>query len=177
MADPKPFAPVKLVCGVLCPAGSRVREEAEGRLEALYGSVDLRGPVVPFSTTAYYDAEMGPGLERGFLSFAKLVRPEDLPDIKLETNALEEELRRASGAALRAANLDPGYVTSAALIMATAKDFAHRVPLRDGIYAHLELLFTKSGPRTLDWTYPDLRGDGHREFLLGVRARYLEQRP
>jgi hypothetical protein len=74
-------------------------------------------------------------------------------------------------------NLDPGYVTAAALIMATAKDFAHRIPLREGIYAHLEFLFSRTGIKTLDWTYPDLRGDGYLEFFRDVRARYLEQRP
>lgn len=177
MADPGPFAPVKLVCAVLCRGSGPVAAEAEGRLEGLFGPIDLRGPRVAFRTTAYYEAEMGPGLVRRFLSFERLVRPEALPDIKLWTNALEEEMGRASGGGTRVVNLDPGIVTAAALIMATAKDFAHRVPLRDGIYAHLELLFSRSGVRTLDWTYPDLRGEEHWGFLLEVRKRCLERRP
>jgi hypothetical protein len=57
--------------------------------------------------------------------------------------------------------------------MATAKDFAHRVPLDGGIYAHLELLFTKSGIRTLDWTYPDMRREVSGEFFREVRRAYL----
>ena len=175
MADPKPFAPVKLVCGIISAAPGTAAE-AERRLAALYGAIDIRSPALAFDLTAYYEAAMGPGLERRFLSFAELIRPEALAGIKLGTNVLEEEIRRDSGSPLRVVNLDPGYVTAAALIMATTKDFAHRVPLQDGIYAHLELLFSRTGIKLLDWTYPDLRGEGYREFFRAVRARYLEQR-
>jgi hypothetical protein len=175
MADPKPFAPVKLVCGIISAAPGPATE-AERRLTALYGPIDMRSPALAFETTDYYEAGMGPGLERRFLSFADLVGPEDLAAIKLRTNALEEEIRRESGNALRVVNLDPGYVTAAALIMATAKDFAHRVPLQNGIYAHLEFLFSRGGIKVLEWTYPDLRGEGYHKFFRDVRARYLEQR-
>ena len=176
MASPKLFPPVKLVCGIISSAPGAA-DEAERRLAALYGEVDLRSPAIAFDQTYYYEAEMGPGLKRRFLSFADLVRPEALTDIKLRTNALEQEIRGNSESALRIVNLDPGYVTAAALIMATAKDFAHRIPLREGIYAHLEFLFSRTGIKILDWTYPDLRGDGYLEFFRDVRTRYLEQRP
>ncbi len=96
MADPKPFAPVKLVCGIIS-SGPDAAAGAERRLEALYGPVDLRSPALAFDLTDYYAAEMGRGLERRFLSFAELIRPEALPDIKLRTNALEDEIRRAIG--------------------------------------------------------------------------------
>ena len=59
--------------------------------------------------------------------------------------------------------------------MATAKDFAHRVPLQHGIYAHLELLFGKKMIRTLDWTYPDYKTEEYQKFFLAVRKIYLEQ--
>jgi Domain of unknown function (DUF4416) len=176
MADPKPFAPVKLVCGIISSVPDAAHE-AERRLAALYGAIDLRSPALAFDKTDYYEAEMGAGLERRFLSFAELIRPEALAGIKLRTNTLENELRRESGSAIRAVNLDPGYVTAAALIMATTKDFAHRVPLGEGIYAHLEFLFSRTGIKVLDWTYPDLRGEGYHEFFRSVRERYVEQRP
>jgi hypothetical protein len=59
--------------------------------------------------------------------------------------------------------------------MATAKNFAHRVPLSGGIYAHLELLFTKTGVKTLDWTYPDFRTEQYWRFFVNVRKSYLDR--
>lgn len=150
-------------------------EYAEGQLSERFGSVDLKSPAVAFDTTDYYDQEMGRGLRRSFLSFERLIRPEDLSDIKRATNALEESVREHFGSGRRVVNLDPGFLTAAALIMATAKDFSHRVPLRNGIYAHLEFLFHKTGVQLLPWTYPDLRGDRYGEFFIEARRVYLAQ--
>ena len=84
---------------------------------------------------------------------------------------IREELKEAR----RIVNLDPGYLTQAALIMATAKDFAHRIPVQQGIYAHLELLFGKKDAKTLDWTYPDFKTEEYQKFFSEVRQIYLSQ--
>ena len=118
---------------------------------------------------------MGKNLKRKFLSFASLISPEKLSEIKLRTNELEEEIRDELKEGRRVVNLDPGYLTQSALIMATAKDFAHRIPLQQGIYAHLELLFSKKSFKTLDWTYPDYRAEEYHNFFMEVRRIYLSQ--
>ena len=174
MAVPSPFAPVKLVCGLIT-GDPAMAEKARSLLAERYGPVDLESPSFPFDLTDYYEKEMGPGLVRRFMSFARLIEPERLADIKIETNALEERIGEESGLALRAVNIDPGYLTASALVMATAKDFSHRIPLRHGIYAHLEFLFSHADVRTLDWTYPDMRREDCRRFFLEVRAAYLGQ--
>jgi hypothetical protein len=173
MAETKPFAPVKYICGII-HADPAAMAEAEARLTGRLGAVDLRSPVFPFDLTDYYKKEMGPGLKRIFLSFGPLGPPERLAEIKLLTNAWEGEIGRGAGPGGRAVNIDPGYLTASALFMATAKDFAHRVALRDGIYAHLELLFTKTGARFLDWTYPDFKRAEQTAFFLEVRRIYLK---
>jgi hypothetical protein len=172
MAQPKEFAPVKLVCGVIYK-DEALYGEVRRRLEAEWGSVDLESPAFAFDLTDYYEAEMGPGLVRRFMSFAKAVGPETLAEAKVMTIGLEEEIRGKSGRAGRSVNIDPGYLTASALIMATAKDFSHRVPLGRGIYAHLEFLFSKTGIKTLDWTYPDLRRPPCRDFFRSVRDVHL----
>jgi hypothetical protein len=174
MAQPEAFAPVKLVCGVIAGDPS-LYERARRLLVERHGPVDIESAAFGFDLTDYYDKEMGPGLTRRFMSFGRLIEPERLADIKVETNGLEERVRVESGKALRAVNLDPGYLTASALVMATAKDFSHRIPLARGIYAHLEFLFTKTDVRSLDWTYPDMRRDGCKRFFLDLRAVYLGQ--
>jgi hypothetical protein len=174
MSQPKEFAPVKIVCGVIYKEDA-LYEKVRGILESEWGTIDLESRAFAFDLTDYYEAEMGRDLGRRFMSFGNLAAPESLPDLKLRTIALEEDLRKDSGAAGRPVNIDPGYLTASALVMATAKDFSHRIPLGQGIYAHLEILFTKTGVRTLDWTYPDLRRERCGEFFREVRKAYLRQ--
>ncbi|MGB7296367.1 MAG: DUF4416 family protein [Candidatus Aminicenantales bacterium] len=174
MAEAKPFTPAKLIVGIIS-SEDRYFVEVEKALISLHGAVDLKSPVFPFNTTDYYDRQMGKNLSRLFLSFAPLIPPESLSEIKVRTNSLEEEMREAFAGKTRLVNLDPGILTRSALIMATAKDFAHRVPLRHGIYAHLELLFTKTAVRLLPWTYPDFRQEGYQNFFLEARRIYLDQ--
>jgi hypothetical protein len=128
-----------------------------------------------FKFTDYYEKQMGEGLRRKFVSFAEIVPPEKLSEAKIQTNALEEEIKKVFGSVKRIVNLDPGYMTASALIMATAKDFSHRIPLKKGIYAHLELLFGKNEVKTLNWTYPDYRTEEYQRFFLEVRKIYLKQ--
>jgi hypothetical protein len=174
MAQPKAFAQVKLICGVIYKEED-LYGEVKRRLEGEWGSVDGESPAFPFDLTGYYEDEMGPDLSRRFMSFGTLVAPESLPERKLLTIGVEEALRRERGASGRPVNIDPGYLTASAVVMATAKDFAHRIPLGRGIYAHLEFLFTRTGVRTLDWTYPDLRREAAQAYFRSVRELYLER--
>jgi hypothetical protein len=174
MAQPKAFAPVKLVCGVIYKEEA-LYEEVRRRLIGEWGTADMESPAFAFDLTDYYEPEMGPALKRKFMSFAGLVSPESLLGLKLWTNDLEEAIRRETGAAGRPVNIDPGYLTASALVMATAKDFSHRIPLGRGIYAHLEFLFTRTGVKTLDWTYPDFRRGPCQDFFRTVRELYLRR--
>jgi len=175
MVEPKHFSQVKLVCGIIASQELYFRK-AEEKLVELYGPVDKASPIFDFDFTDYYEEQMGKNLKRKFLSFANLISPERLSEIKLQTNRLEEEIRKEFKAGQRIVNLDPGYLTPSALIMATAKDFAHRIPLREGIYAHLELLFSKKEVRVLSWTYPDYKTEGYQKFFMQIRQIYLSQK-
>jgi hypothetical protein len=174
LADPQSFVPVKLICGIIT-SQENILSRAEERLVQIYGTSDSHSTLFPFNLTDYYEKQMGKNLKRKFLSFQELVKPERLSTIKQETNRLEEDLQVEFGSPRRVVNLDPGYLTQAALIMATAKDFSHRIPLQHGIYAHLEFLFGKDEVRTLRWTYPDFKNKGYQEFFLDVRRLYLSQ--
>lgn len=174
MATASRFASVKLICGVIWGDEPSLRS-AEAALVEKFGPIDSSSPRFDFTLTDYYEKQMGRPLWRRFMSFDRLIDPERLAEIKLYTNGLEDRIRETLGRTRRCVNIDPGCLSGSSLIMATAKDFAHRIPLRAGIYAHLELLFGREGIRTLDWTYPDFTSPQYHPWFLRVRQTYLEQ--
>jgi len=174
MAEVKPFTPAKLIIGIISSLDAAIGRTEEA-VTATYGPVDLKSSAFPFDQTDYYDRQMGTGLRRMFLGFSGLIPPESLSSIKVHTNALEEELRKSFARAERIVNIDPGILTASALIMATTKNFAHRIPLSQGIYAHLELLFSGKAAKLLPWTYPDFEQEGYQRYFLEARQVYLRQ--
>jgi hypothetical protein len=73
----------------------------------------------------------------------------------------------------RRVNLDPGLLSLYNLVLASTKSFAHRIYLRDGIYAEVTLLYQAGKFSPLAWTYPDYQTDVCQEFLLRCRKELL----
>lgn len=168
-------SPVKLICGMIT-ADTGLFAQAETALTARFGVVDLRSDVLPFDFTTYYHKEIGSPLHRQFVAFERLIDPAILPDVKRWTNELEERWAIVrDGQPHRRINLDPGYVTAAKLVLATTKDHAHRLYLRDGIFAEVTLTFRGKSFQSSDWTYPDYRTAEYIAFFNAVRATYVEQ--
>lgn len=142
------------------------------RLVPYFGPVDLVGPLWPFSLTDYYAPEMGEGLWRGLASFLHLADGAHLPAWKQFTNAVEQALALGGR---RLVNLDPGYVARERLVLATGKNYAHRIYLGQGIYGDLTLLAGRHGFYALSWSYPDYAQEPLRELLNLVRRKYLWQ--
>jgi hypothetical protein len=170
MGTERPFVSERLVVAVLAgrsglPAGARAA------LEERFGPVDYASDPVPWSFSAYYDREMGPGIVRLFWSFERLVDPADLASIKRATNAIEDAFRVGGD---RTLDLDPGLLSLSRFVLATTKDGSHRVPLRDGIYAEVTLVFESGEFRPLPWTYPDYRDPAQLAVLEVLRERYRE---
>jgi hypothetical protein len=65
----------------------------------------------------------------------------------------------------RIINLDPGYMSDANVIIATSKNHYHRVPLKRGIYAHLEYVLKNKQISFLPWTYPDFQTESYLDFF------------
>jgi len=171
MSKPREPEPVKLFASVLAGEAGLLAD-AVRELAMRYGAPDYVSEVLSFDYTNYYTAEMGSSLIRRFVSFAGLIRPEELPAVKLYTNALEEKLLE-SGA--RRVNIDPGYMALQHFILATGKGFDHRPYIGRGIYADLTLVYRKETYRPLEWTYPDYRAERTIGMLNGLRKRYMMQ--
>jgi hypothetical protein len=172
MTEAKLFSPWKLITGIMY-AVPEYLEKAKAQLIEQYGPVDLESQSIPFDQSPYYADQFERPVKRRLVSFEPLVDPASLSGIKLETNQREKQMKEEAGGGVRVINLDPGILSASSLIMATAKDFAHRIPLQKGIYAHLELMFGKNDIRTLPWTYPDFRDSRYHSFLLEARRIYL----
>jgi hypothetical protein len=163
---------------LLIAASSRyadVLDWARQRCAEYHGPLALVSDAFDFAETDYYVATMGNDLKKQFLAFERLIDPAALPDIKRQTNDWETEYAAlARHPEPRPLNLDPGYITPAKLVLASTKDHAHRIYLRDGIYAEITLAYRQRHWQPLEWTYPDYRREDFQEFFTQCRNRLLE---
>jgi hypothetical protein len=169
MSLPQPPKPAKLVVGFFLKdkalAGGIARE-----LQSQLGAVDMVSDWMDFDFTAYYHKEMGAPLFRRVMVFKALVEQTRLAAIKGITNQLEGRYLRHDR---RRVNVDPGYLLAERFVLATGKNFTHRIYIGQGIYADLTLIYQKGAFRTLPWTYPDYADRRMIDFLTLVRNKYL----
>lgn len=167
---------VKLVIGMLAK-DKKLFDNIEEFFVKEFGEIDYRSPVLLFTHTDYYKKEMGHPLKRRFISFKKLILPGRLSNIKLRTNFLEEKFAgKEKGSIKRQINIDPGYISDSKLILATTKDYFHRVYLDKGIYAEVTLVWKKGSFQPFNWTYPDYKTKEYLEILNTVRNAYMRER-
>lgn len=126
------------------------------------------------STTHYYAEEMGKRLNKWIVAFRDPIFPDQLPDIKLTSNAMEQVWLSVDGR--RRVNIDPGYLSPINLVLASGKNASYRIYLRDGIYAEITLRYQHGSYTPLDSTYPDYRQPEVIAFFNSQRSRALEAR-
>ena len=169
MSTPALPAPARAFLSVLSARWEAFWPGLKPRLVDIFGGVDYESEPVPFTRTDYYDAELGRPITRRILSFDRPMAMDSLPGIKLATNALELEWSRDGR---RLFNLDPGYVTCERLVLATGKNFTHRVYLDRGIWADLTLIFHRGDWFDLPWTFPDYASPEIKRHLTRIREMY-----
>ncbi len=165
-------APAMLVVSAIYRE-ERILESAVGRIAAVAGAVRFAGGVFPFDRTEYYSEEMGRPLLRRFLAASDPVRRDALPEIKCGLEGIERDL---SEGGRRTVNLDPGLITPENFVLATGKNFSHRIYLRDGVYADLTLIFRRGGYLPLPWTYPDYASEEIRALLGELRRGHMSRK-
>jgi hypothetical protein len=172
LKEPKP---VKLIVGILASNYHCLNAAAE-LLSDKIGNTDFKSEVWPFDKTDYYKEQTGPRILRQFLSFERLVEPGRLAKIKLRTNKLERKLAKKLAFPLpRPVNLDPGIIEPSKLVLATTKNYSHRIYIGRKMYAEVTLIYDKGSWQPLDHTYPDYRQQCYFDFFDNVRNRLLEQ--
>ena len=150
---------------------SSLLEETRGFLEKKYGVIDAVSEVYDFSSISpYYDPEMGNDIKKIVFSFKEPVSRDMLKDVKLFCVELEKKYSENGN---RLVNLDPGLVTLENFILATGKNYSHRIYLGSGVFAEVTLMFGKKNViKELPWSYRDYLYEPARSFLLEVRELY-----
>jgi hypothetical protein len=172
MADPRPVTPLLLVVASFSRHKEVLAWSAE-QLETIFGPIGLVSLPYDFVQTRYYEASMGHGLKKCFFACERLLNPDCLADVKVRTNALEAEAAaKWHSAETRPLNLDPGLLSLGKFMLATTKDQAHRIYLRDGIFAEVTLHYYAGAYVVWPWTYADYQLPGVREFLGCAREYY-----
>lgn len=169
MGQPLPHSPVLLLLAAFSRHTAALDWARQRAIDA-WGEIAAESPPFDFAETHYYDATMGPGLRKVFWVFARPFDPAELVEIKLETNRWEQEYAAAAGhAEPRPLNLDPGYLTLAKLVLASTKDFAHRIYLSQGIYAEVTLQYRHQRWEHHQYTFPDYRRADYQQFFSRCR--------
>ena len=168
MSRPHPPNPAKLVIGLFMKEKSLLGTVAT-RLAETFGPIDMISGWFAFDFTSYYEPEMGRPLYRRMLGFKTLIAQDALAAVKHRTNDVEALY---SSDNRRRINIDPGYLLLERFVLATGKNFSHRIYIGRNIYADLTLTYSKGSFQTLPWTYPDYASPEIRQFLLQVRCKY-----
>jgi len=163
--------PVKLIVGLIFkeePAASA----AESILQRHFAGIDFLSDTLDFTHTGYYEKEFGANLRRRFLSFKKLIAPQQICRIKLVTNKIEQRLSREGS---RLVNIDPGYLDLNKLVLATTKDYSHRIYAGRGIFVEVTLFYQGKAFKPWPWTYPDYATGAYIEIFNQIRQLYAKQ--
>jgi len=159
---------VKRVAGILHP-DTGLLEWTISKLTSEWGEIQFQSVTYPFDHTDYY-RNIAPVLYRTFVSFSGLAGAGGLADWKIFSCGLEKQ----SGET-RKVNIDPGYVNGSRLVLASTKDHAHRIYLRDGIFAEVTLRYMRKKWVSFDCTFPDFAEGVYDSFLDEARKDWLRE--
>lgn len=140
--------------------------EATQSIERVFGEIVMETPAIRWDFSDYYKYELGESIYRKFVFFKNLIQQENLSTIKLITNELEKNL---SSDGKRNINLDPGYLTPAKIVLASTKDYSHRIYLKDGIYAEVTLIFKNGQFIPHINTYKDYQDERYLRIFMMAR--------
>ncbi len=170
---------VKLIFSIISNEDN-LFHDAKSLLKMHFGNIDMESDYQLFNYTNYYRNEMGDGLKQKLISFEKLFNPEEMFQIKLDSNEWEYLFCENRGnnkpvEVKRKINFDPGYISLDKFILASTKNGPARIYIGKGIYAEITLRFVNGTFHPLEWTYQNYKTELYIQFLNQVRDRYKQQ--
>ncbi len=166
---------VKLIVGILA-CDEKAANAASDMIKDKLGRSDIESETWPFRHTEYYAKETGKEIVKKYIAIEKLIMPEKIAEIKLKTNKMEQKLAAKLGPNLsRPVNLDPGYIEPSKLVLASTKNFSHRIYIGKKIWAEVTLIFSKGQWKEFEYTFPDHKEDRYHGFFSRVREKLVQQ--
>ena len=162
------IAPVKLFV-VTLHRDPAILDSVTSELIKSFGPIDWQSEDFPFDVTDYYEKEMGLELLRRFLSFQDLIMPDEIAEIKIRTNELENKYRNENR---RQINLDPGYLDTYKVVLASTKFGGQKIYIGKGIFADMTLVMYKGQWEGFAWGFPDFKSRRYDAVLSKIRDLY-----
>lgn len=150
---------------------------AKEKLIDFFGEMIMESPLLEWNYSHYYQDELGWPIKRTFLFFKNIMNPETLADMKLITNDIEHQL---SSNGRRTINIDPGYVTLSKVVLASTKNYSHRIYVGKGIYAEVTLVYREGLYKPHLYTYRDYQEKTYIDIFMNARAllkKMMNQNP
>ena len=122
---------------------------------------------------SYYEKEMGTHLSRIFFLTSKTFPREFLLASKLQAINWEKGWAPTEQ---RRVNVDIGFLSAENFLLATTKNYSHRVYIGQNIFADLTYHFHKGAIEALPWTYPDYLDQEKKDFFNWGRSYLLQSR-
>ncbi len=167
--------PVKLFCGILITKKyfqDLIIPIQNILIQYLNNEITLLTIPKDFIETDYYINEMGQTY-RLWIFFENLINMEELSHIKNITNKIEIEFQDSYGN--RRVNIDPGYLSMAKVVLASTKNYTHRIYIGNNIFAEVTLFYQNKTFNSWPWTYPDYKNDKVINFFNKIRKLYIKQ--
>lgn len=157
-----------LFFGILYRSDLFSEEKLVQKIEKLYGKTIAFFPEFN-PLAAYYSKEMGHEslLKRIFLVTATPFPREFLLTTKILSLDWEREWAENTK---RMVNVDMGFISAENFVLATTKNYAHRVFLGQSIFADLTYQCIDGSFQTLPWTYPDFKDQAKIDFISWCRS-------
>jgi len=165
MGVPHLFEEPVLFIGTLF-SDNKIFDDVFPILKNNFGNILFQSSIQLWEYSGHYNSELGTPIYRNFIFFERIIDPSTLADIKLFTNRLEDT---HSQSGKRRINLDPGYLTLAKVVLASTKNYSHRIYIGKGIYAELALLHKKQRFIAMPYTYNDYKDETYVAMFLKVR--------
>lgn len=143
-------------------------QHAKEILQDSFGGIFFETPPAPWEYSSYYRDELGFPITRQFIFFNGIIDPGILAGVKIRTNAIEALL---SSEGKRKINIDPGYLTLSKVVLASTKNYVHRIYLGKGIYAEVTLIFRDNAFRPHLFTYRDYQDKAYTDMFRAMRIR------